>query len=123
MREIKFRAWDGKKMHKVCRLGLHGFSTDLWSPSPVACDARFTDDLKIMQFTGLKDRTGKEIYEGDIVKDCFVISAIGDIPEEPRTPPLTVKIPEFFYSIEFNGYDESDLEVIGNIYENPELLK
>lgn len=76
------------------------------------------DDKKLIQCTGLKDKNGKLIYEGDIVKDLI--------------------IPEFFYIVKwFNSgfylestitgsflkFDDTQQEVIGNIYENPELLE
>lgn len=76
------------------------------------------EDLKIMQCTGLKDKNCKLIYEGDIVKDLI--------------------IPEIFYIVKwFNSgfylestisgsflkFNDTQQEVIGNIYENPELLK
>ena len=115
MREIKFRAWDGKRMHAVCRLGLNGFSTDLWSSSPVACDVRFTATLKIMQYTGWKDKNGKEIYEGDIVRDsnrvCLGVEWVGHA--------FWLKYPDGELRWPYSPYSE----VIGNIYENPELLK
>ena len=122
MREIRFRAWDGAKMHNVCRLGMRGFSTDLWSASPVMCDSRMTSELMIMQFTGLLDKNGKEIYEGDIVR-C------------PVCKPERGHIVEWREGIDQDGYGvcldvDCDLpwrwknfEVIGNVFEHPELLK
>ena len=126
-REIKFRAWDGKKMHKVCRLGLNGFSTDLWSPSPISCLLERTESLQLMQFTGLKDKNGKEIYEGDVLWseswgnndrqknqyhivewNVFKWVATGYNGALKVSPDITVR---------------HDFEVIGNVFENPELLK
>ena len=87
---------------------------------PFKCNEK--EDIWIMQqFTGLKDKNGKEIYEGDIVKDC----ASG----------LYSQV--IFGDIEFNKYgkwhptlgwcsgcvDLDNCKVIGNIYENKELLK
>lgn len=72
-------------------------------------------NLDLMQYTGLKDKNGKEIYEGDIVK--FVnLTALLDSPY-----PFEVEWDQQGYW-NIAGYD-FELEVLGNIYENPELLK
>ena len=80
-----------------------------------------------MQFTGLKDKKGKEIYEGDIIIQYFRPNEDGSIP---RTKPFEVKSLELFFKDvgyaeeEFGeSYEPKFLEVIGNIYENKELLK
>lgn len=91
--------------------------------------ALFHDQAVIMQFTGRKDKNGKEIYEGDIVRyaDDSVIGEEGSIYEE-----VIVYMPDkmaFGLSLDgsesfcdpFNDY-QRDFEVIGNIYENPGLL-
>jgi len=122
-REIKFRAWDRKhpQMFPVDKLEWHmGDNSRLewivghddwdndggWTVRG-GPDNGFANGPRyiLMQFTGLKDKNGKEIYEGDILKHN-----------------------QGNYAIEFIAgafsYDENnELEVIGNIYENPDLLK
>lgn len=81
-------------------------------------------DLVVMQYTGLKDKNGKEIYEGDIISYKYYRGFSGGEKE------IIAKV-EFidgcfgFYEFVgyFNRYDLNESKVIGNIYENPELLK
>jgi len=112
MRDIKFRAWDGEKFVSPELLVCH-------KNGELRCMGK---SLFITQFTGLHDKNGKEIWGGDIVK-C----ADGD-------GNYSIGIVEwitgaFVYRWEMNGNqyleDDSDEydEVIGNIYENPDLLK
>ena len=126
MREIKFRAWDkeNKKMMKVSSLSLEN--------KEIAVRENGTyhffrmQNLELMQYTGLKDKNDKEIYEGDIV-----LVKPGGISTWYKT---VVKFKEggfiaglingedYFYI--FNpGFDSDDFEVIGNIYENKNLLE
>lgn len=134
MREIKFRALD-KKEKSMC-IGNVGVTRDgFCSLSPDK------DRFILMQFTGLLDKNGKEIYEGDIVKYLY----LNTIPAEERFAPvelmpigdvnrnITAYYP-FCYSISGSYKEEKRevtecyltppdaCEVIGNIYENPELL-
>ena len=117
MREIKFRAWDKKNemwfADNLC-IGLNGKL--VWILGVKDFDySKF--DIDLMQFTGLKDKNSKEIYEGDIIRISEKY-----FPEEVKFQEITD--PELGNVIGY-GYEKiwELMEVIGNIYENPELLK
>lgn len=133
MNRFKFRVWDKKSKLMINNIVL--------DPRPIICykhddflqliadDENYTKILKrnnydpedwiFQQFTGLLDKNGKEIYEGDIVKTSYTIYPI--------------------QSVEFSGgmfklsnlclddtplyYDADSCEIIGNIFENPGLLE
>lgn len=78
-----------------------------------------SEDVEIMQFTGLTDKNGKEIYERDIVRyDTGNFGGTRAI--EFRNGCFCIGGPDCGFLI---GEAELTLEVIGNLYENPELLK
>jgi len=141
MREIKFRAWDKEKNKMI-------YSDETYPRSVYKFDFEILKDYKftlnkmtdrfnvvdeegddyyietyspvdadIMQYTGLKDKNGKEIYEGDILL-CCELEING-----------TVFFNEGCFRVQWENciedlYENCDVyEVIGNIYENPELLK
>lgn len=122
-REIKFRAWDKKRKTMWFQDGDWIFDSeydDLCFPFNFKrniVDGN-SDSFDLMQFTGLLDKNGKLIYEGDIVKAIDVSSAVEWADEgywmicRPGTA-----------DIDLLGNHISVCEVIGNIYENPELLK
>ncbi len=86
--------------------------------NPPLCEGKERSDLILMQFTGLKDKNGKEIYEGDIVKTPAMLGEI-----EYRESEVGFKLVEMgngYYGEDFHLH--SPLEVIGNIYENPDKL-
>jgi uncharacterized phage protein (TIGR01671 family) len=136
MREIKFRAWD-KIKNEMCMVTELGFDSDsnfeVWeailsnrhASSP--CTKNDTGNSYIMQYTGLKDKNGKEIYEGDIVQREYFVMCKEQ--EYKRGKIIGNSIISFtdgsFLCGDFPLYDTplSILKVIGNIYENPELLK
>ena len=117
MREIKFRAWDRELKQFVYYKLVKGI-VEWLSGNPDSFDK---DRNNNQQFTGLLDKQGKEIYEGDIVKgDWSIVNDIesgvvefygGAFRYKPAGLPL-----EF-------GYYRKECEIIGNIYENPELIK
>ena len=78
------------------------------------------EDWKLMQFTGLLDKNGKEIYEGDVVTRA----GAGFATRRNTVSYMDSGFSPFAYD-DFGdeGYAASSCEVIGNIYENPELLK
>ncbi|KKL94791.1 hypothetical protein LCGC14_1861110 [marine sediment metagenome] len=121
MREIKFRAWDlfGKQMVYTDDFG-HLDCSDM---VPFWKSAQANEWQEIMQYTGLKDKNGKEIYEGDIVK--YII---------PEDEPVKDKRVIFWredtcgfqaktLDSKYTGFIQNDyIEIIGNIYENLEML-
>ena len=142
MREIKFRAWDRneKVMAEVTsihfsksrytmvkyRIKKNGKSIDEWSH----IDQKGWGNVSLMKYTGFKNNNGVEIYEGYIVE-------WGHLNQWSREQPHRIAEVKFDPDIQFHSQvgvfnfgsfayrdtTETDLEVIGNIYENKELLK
>jgi hypothetical protein len=105
MREIKFRAWnDEDKTMSYGHEPIYWLSQGLYD---------FDKSLHLMEFTGLKDKIGLEIYEGDIVKENNVIGKI----EYVRSRFLVLN------NNETASYPNESCEIIGNIYENPDLIQ
>ena len=111
MRPIKFRAWDTEDRRMIL--------LDKTYVGMLSC-LQEEPSWKVMQFTGLHDQHGKEIWEGDVVRDrngglmyCIVWNMDRFVLEHPKTMELGVSLRGF--------YDE--LEVLGNIHEHPDLVK
>jgi len=129
MREIKFRAWD-KNQRFMAYQGKPDLET-------IKSFMFHFGDKTLMQYTGLNDKNGTEIYEGDLLgggfnhkyKVCFGFYDNGELPEDLQSG-------YGFYLQKLFNYRKSDfrdvesiekgiierLEVIGNIYETPELI-
>lgn len=119
MRELKFRAWD-KKSNKWVTHEQHLEDTKVSaSVKPPSILKIFHPDWIFQQYIGIKDRNRKEIFEGDIVSWGYSDIEICIVEEDYSGFALRGK--EDVDSISFP--DHRSLEVIGNIYENPELLK
>ena len=109
MREIKFRVWDRILKRMLSWEWVHDnfFSRIFDYPNMIP-----------MQFTGLKDKNGKEVYEGDIITILKPL-AYGWWPVMVE---VRYSAPEFCVNYGQDNALHSSCEVIGNIYENPELL-
>ena len=133
-REIKFRLWSkiGKKFIETDNPDLDFVINNngyLYSIENFYGEIYISPqmDIEVLQFTGLQDRNGKEIYEGDILKYNFPydgrLKHISPVTYLETQSSFGIKdiygneIP--LYRITANNY----FEVIGNIYENPELLE
>ena len=113
-REIKFRAWD-EETKQMKRCGIYPDGVPMAYAGGDYAVALY--DRPLMQYTGLKDKNGKEIYEGDILKDTQEDRIVGDI----QWGFNSFQLPNPYDITNYNPEDE--LEIIGNIYQNPELLK
>lgn len=122
MRPIKLRAWRKKTKQWIPLLNLSGIN-DYFNEEYLSLVCAYPDSFVVVQFTGLKDKNGKEIYEEDIVsfettegRMTAIVKWVNDLSayylmyEKGK--------PDLLHSI---GNDV--LEVIGNIYESPDPLK
>lgn len=105
-REIKFRFWDKKQKKMV-------YHEEWYIP-----DCFWKDTHEIMQYTDLKDKNGKEVYEGDIVKNSNYEHVCNEIEEVFWDEEKAGFAPFFFCGYED---DVTEYEVIGNICENPDI--
>ncbi len=139
MREIKFRSFCKEK-----KLMLYDYSQKSAKEYGLRLGASIREmvfnvgifDETLMQFTGLKDKNGKEIYEGDILSFCDRIGHVlwngfnFDVTQNPLNQDeslgykISIGLTKSFHELYLLDSNSSkpDYEIIGNIYENPELL-
>ena len=133
MREIKFRAWDSEQEYMRDWDNLRMINYNLnWYRDNTKQKDRINDmwedeHLALMQYTGLKDKKGKEIYEGDIVK--INPPFVENPTKKGWYSPAIVKFERGGFIGDDGHYDDPDvnlnfvgIEVIGNIYENKGLV-
>lgn len=145
MREIKFRAWN-KKRNKWMSEYHYSINENGTISLMVGNYDDSSNDIELIQFTGLKDKNGKEIYEGDIIKSIHKLNPLmikdefsivgysynqvefvsGRFIGQPKK--WDNEISEYFGKNGIYGFTPNELtkpstEIIGNIYENPELFK
>jgi len=114
-REIKFRAWDGSAMHDW---------QELCCPSHQLSEV-FNGDYILMQYTGLKDANGREIYDGDILKLTSEYRGKGERPSYvifKDSQWMMQGTMHHSHIDSINNYSLDRMDVIGNIYEDPDLL-
>lgn len=138
-REIKFRAWDksfkrmfvpsqidydlGGELEDSVKENVHVWREPFdgenanWSSSGHYIHGK---DVELMQYTGLKDKNGREIYEGDILQDATGVGEVEWVPEHCSFMIFT-RNPSFYYHLESDGQLKVS-EVVGNIYENADLI-
>ena len=113
-REIKFRAWDTKHKEMLN-------SRDQGYQGEVFKWLKEGQPLEVMQFTGLHDRTGREVYEGDVVQwDVNSSFSVGVVTFERGCYDLKSLDGERWVCCDWY---RGEYEVLGNIHENPELCK
>lgn len=122
MREIKFRAWD-KETKTMCYMN-HPHWSLTFGHNGIAevynlQNGSGGNDYELMQFTGLKDKNGKEIYEKDILKE----SAPRGYKDFVSFSNGSFGMDNIITSLSQHTIDGLGFEIIGNLYENPELLE
>lgn len=140
MREIKFRAWSGKQKlmfylseHYLNRYFMEIdnqswgiFDKETCETHGAICNKHYQGDV-LMQYTGLKDKNGKEIYEGDIVKfQADTENGVFEVIFQNCCFIANWSVRNNFMDLQTSMMYlqcSKELEVIGNIYEKPELLE
>lgn len=121
----RYRAWDGSSLCRmyspeevwVCDGGIWVIDEDSWDGELI-----LNNDLNLMQSTGITDKNGKEIFEGDIVKMAKNVYSEPTYYEIVRHRGGAYRLESKQYGCEL-WLRHTDCEIAGSIYENPELLE
>lgn len=124
MRQIKFRAWGNNtqqmlEWNEICRskeLLFSIFNNEYFPVNP----PKYL--WNVMQFTGLLDKTGKEVYEGDIIRFTQHLFNVSSNKWPKKTKVVKWLDWEGKWNLRETNAGESNFEVIGNIYETPNLM-
>jgi uncharacterized phage protein (TIGR01671 family) len=116
MREIKFRAWDEENKQMI--QWDDAFFYDTSAVTNWSGDFSYIE-MPLMQYVGLKDKNGVEIYEGDVSEDHL---GIGVVEYKNAAYRVNYRNGECKWFIDYLVDEKKTIEVIGNIYENPEFL-
>ncbi|EHL2627061.1 hypothetical protein KDG82_001147 [Listeria monocytogenes] len=121
MRVIEFRAWD----KEVKEMDYNPSVIEIWQNKPINEQFRLESEEKLvwMQYTGLKDKNGKKIFEGDIVNCKFFDRMVGDIAGVINFIDCVWAVSDFKNKRLYQLIDVDNIEIIGNIHENLELLE
>ena len=114
-RPIKFRVFYDKEMSEPFSI-----TTDraTFKSGKIAHRSLFDKDfVTLMQFTGLYDKNGKEIWEGDLIRCMLDPKLISEVTFNRGSFKFD------FGRTKLGDFHHADMEVLGNVYENPELLK
>ena len=113
MREIKFRAWDMSDSN----FDFEGYMEYNVSAFNNPFELHENGEIILMQFTGVKDKNGVDIYEGDIFRAPHDFGH-GDMQERVAQVHFDI-----LRGYQWQYWDIQNIEVIGNVYENPELIR
>lgn len=121
----KFRAYDGGSLNRMYQSDeVMVGNSDIWiiDEDSVAGEWIVNNDIHLMQSTGLKDKNGKEIFEGDIVKMAKDVYSDPTYYEVIRHSGGAYRLESKQHGCEL-WLRHTDCEVVGNVYENRELLE
>ena len=129
MKKIEFRAWLKREKQMVDIREINFVSEQISFETKDDILFALFDEIELMQYVGIKDKNGKKIFEGDILNICgfidrdvveydnyyvsYVLKSYDKNGEVICITPL----------IKYSSFNSPKLEVIGNIYDNPELLE